>query len=180
MSNLYNKGINPIYESMANSKEVRIHNYRKIQEDALPSDIKPEDVSKYLTMILDPLIEAIKKQALSFPEPTIRAELGKLLLDKLAMLTNNASIDDLMKNLLLIWQSVQQKGQGSPYDAELEPIYKKVQEGISELQNAYKELKRVGGNVLMDPTILSIVNSKMTDLALQTKQSLEDAKTMTS
>jgi hypothetical protein len=178
-NNLYNKGINPIYESLANSLDTKRSISQKIQEQS-SSDMKPEDVRKYMMMILDNLQVAISKQVFSFPEDALKQKIVTLFLEKMSAMTNNASIDDLVRNMREFWEDVKAEGEKSGYKDLLTPIYDKVEDGVSDLVKAYEELKRRGGDLLMDPSLVDFVNNKMTELEASIKDSLKSTQTIVS
>ena len=178
MSNLYGKGVNPIYKSLSGSEKTKRIISQRIQE-ASASDMDAEDVRKYIMMILDNLQIPITKQVLSFPDETLRQKLINKFFDELASMKKNATLDDLVRKMREFWEDIKTTASSSKYAEFLNPVYAKIDEGINELYKAYQELKTQAGDLLMDPSLLSFIDSKMEELEASIKGTLQQTKSLT-
>lgn len=178
MGNLYGNGVNPIYESLSGSENTRRIISKKIQESS-GSNMDAEDARKYIMMIIDNLQIPITKQVLSFPDEAIKQKLVNQFFDELVSMKKNATLDDLVRKLREFWEDIKTKASSSKYAELMNPIYDKIDEGINELYKAYQELKAQGGDLLMDPNLLSFIDSKMEELEASIKGSLQKTKSLT-
>ena len=187
MSNLYNRGTNPIYESLLSSYETRNQISKKIQESTV-SDMSPEDVRGYLMSILDALQGAVSKQVFSFPDDTIKQKVMSIFLERINKMTKNASVEDLVKSLQSFWSDLKkemiqlymQTPEAKLFKDQILEIYEKVDLGVKDLLVAYNELKTKAGDLLMDPSLIDFVNSKMVELEATITNSLSSTKSLVS
>jgi len=166
---------NPVFESLLS--EVRKVEGKKLNEEAVGSQIDASDIQKYLILILDVLQINVISFSVQLPQALVNETLPSVM-EKLQKLGNNASMDDLIEGLNEIWdlsyaKIKEYKGPEAEY---FSPAFDKANEGVQKVLEAYGALKKKAGDRLNDKALLDKINGLMKKQVDSIIKSIEASK----
>jgi len=175
--NLYN----PLFESLIDSA----HRYQKgpdfmVKEEDEGTKMSKNDIIKYLSQINVMFSQNIIMQLLAYPFPETRKELTKIVLENLAKLKDNQSLDSLVEGFKKIFNEAVTKIAADKKMNVVKPIFDEVKLGMADLLKAYETLKKRAGSLIADQEILKDINAKMVTYSDALLKSVEDSKKVSS